>query len=95
MEDEKILKALELFKIDLGIMHNKRDTYFVTLLEGVKSEIERKGIVLDLEIADDIIFFCDYAAWQYRKRMENEPMPNNLQYRLRNRIIRKRSGIDG
>ena len=88
----EIDNVLELFKIDLGITHNKRDTYFTQLIESNKGELERKGVKLKLENADDIMFLSDYAAWQYRNRMENEPMPNNLQYRLRNRIARIRSG---
>lgn len=82
--------VLSLLKIDLGILHNMRDTYFLELLQGCKGEIERRGINLDLSKADDQMLLADYAAWTYRKRQENTPLANNIQQRLRNRIIQER-----
>ena len=32
----------------------------------------------------------DYSAWIYRKRQEDMPLANNIQHRLRNRIIEER-----
>lgn len=81
---------LQLFKIDLGITHNLRDAYFTVLLESAKSEIEGKGITLDIEInSEDMMLVIDYAAWLYRKRQENIPLSRNLQFRLHNRIIKE------
>lgn len=89
---------LELFKIDLGITHNKRDTYFTALLKSVIGELSRKGVNIDADTAedDDIFLIVDYAAWQYRSRTStaNVAMPQNLQLRIRNRIIRSRSEVD-
>src|SRR3954464_6577154 len=82
---------LSLFKIDLGITHNLRDSFFISLIKGSIKEIERRGITLDLKAADDQMLIVDYALWTYRKRQENIPLANNIQHRLRNRIIKERA----
>lgn len=81
---------LNLLKIDLGITHNLRDAFFIQLLQGSMKEIERRGITLDTKKADDQMLIVDYAAWTYRKRQEDIPLANNIQHRLRNRIIEER-----
>lgn len=82
--------VLNLLKLDLGITHNLRDAYFISMLKGSQKEIERRGIALDLNSADDQVLLSDYAAWAYRKRQEDTPLANNIQHRLRNRIIKER-----
>lgn len=82
--------VLALFKIDLGITHDLRDSFFIQLIKGSIKEIERRGITLDLKAADDQMLVVDYAAWSYRKRQEDIPLSNNIQHRLRNRIIKER-----
>jgi len=81
---------LHLFKIDMGITHTLRDAFFISLLNATIEEIERRGISLDKTAADDQMLIVDYAAWTYRKRQENIPLANNIQHRLRNRIIKER-----
>jgi hypothetical protein len=81
---------LNLLKIDLGITHNMRDSFFIQLIKGIMIEIERRGITLDDKHADDQMLIVDYAAWSYRKRQEDIPLANNIQHRLRNRIIKER-----
>lgn len=81
---------LNLLKIDLGITHNLRDAYFIQSLQGTLKEIERRGISLDLNSADDQMLLCDYAAWVYRNRSTNIPLANNIQHRILNRIIEER-----
>jgi hypothetical protein len=81
---------LNLLKIDLGITHNVRDAFFIQLIKGSIKEIERRGITLDDDRADDQMLIVDYAAWSYRKRQEDIPLANNIQHRLRNRIIEER-----
>lgn len=82
--------VLELLKLDLGITHTLRNAYFISLLQGCQKEIERRGITLDLNSPDDQMLLTDYAAWTYRKRQEDTPLANNIQHRLRNRIIKER-----
>lgn len=81
---------LSLLKIDLGITHSIRDAYFIQAIKGSINEIERKGIQLDLNAPDDQMLISDYTAWTYRKRQEDVPMANNIQHRIRNRIIQER-----
>ena len=81
---------LNLLKLDLGITHNLRDAFFLQLLDGTIKEIERRGITCDLKRADDQMLVVDYAVWMYRKRQEDVPLANNIQHRLRNRIIKER-----
>lgn len=87
--------VLKLLKMDLGITHSARDEYFLSFLNGCKSEIERKGITLDLNNLDDQILLSDYAAWMYRKRQEDVPLASNIQLRIRNRIVKERSAANG
>ena len=87
--------VLSLLKMDLGITHTMRDTYFITLIQSVVKEINQKGITLNLDSADDQILLSDYAAWVYRKRQENLPLAQNIQQRIRNRILKERAAIDG
>jgi hypothetical protein len=81
---------LNLLKLDLGITHNLRDAFFQSLIKASIKEIERRGITLDLKAADEQILVVDYAAWTYRKRQEDIPLANNIQHRIRNRIIKER-----
>ena len=86
--------VLSLLKMDLGITHTMRDTYFITLIQSVVKEIEQKGILLNLDSAEDQILLSDYAAWVYRKRQENLPLAQNIQQRIRNRILKERAMTD-
>ena len=83
--------VLALFKIDIGITHTLRDTFFASLLMAAKLEIEEKGITLDLTSVEDQILLSDYAAWKYRKRQEDVGISQNLLFRIRNRIVKARS----
>lgn len=83
--------VLVLLKIDLGITHTLRDTFFNAQLATCKTEIEAKGITLDLSVVEDQILLSDYTAWKYRTRTENMPMSNNLKWRIRNRITKERA----
>ena len=84
-------EVLKLFKLDLGITHDKRDTYFTALLNSAVLELERKGITLSLTEADDQMLLSDYAAWLYRKRQEDVPLARNLKLRLMNRKVKARA----
>jgi hypothetical protein len=81
---------INLLKLDLGIQHNLRDAFFIQLVKGTIGEIEKRGIKLDLNNASDQMLIVDYSAWVYRKRQEDLPLANNIQIRLRNRIIEER-----
>lgn len=82
--------VLTLLKIDLGITHSLRDAYLIKAIEGSMKEIEKRGITLDVKSSEDQMLISDYTAWTYRKRQEDVPLANNIQHRLRNRIIEER-----
>lgn len=81
---------LNLLKLDLGVTHSLRDAYFISLIKTTIAEIERRGITLEINKTEDQMLVSDYSAWTYRKRQEDTPLANNIQHRLRNRIIEER-----
>lgn len=85
---EEILKLL---KLDLAIMHDKRDEYLRAVIAAAQEELKEKGIPIDLEKVDDQLLLSDYAAWKYRKRAEDVPLSQNIQWRIRNRVVKERA----
>lgn len=83
--------ALELFKLDLGVQHSKRDKYFLSILKAAESEIKGKGISLDLEKSEDLLLLVDFALWRYRKRTEDVPLSQSIRHRIRDRIVKERA----
>lgn len=83
--------VLMLFKQNLGITHELRDEFFLSVVNASAKELERKGIVLDLFSVDDQILISDYAVYNYHNRFANVPLSQNLQLRIRNRIIKNRA----
>lgn len=86
-------QVLEMFKMDIGVAHNLRDTYFNKFLESQKKLLEEKGVMLILENTEDIMLLSDFAAWNYRKRNEDVEMSRNLSFRIRNRIVKERAKL--
>ena len=43
---------LELLKLDLGITHNERDTYFNALICTAVKELKARGIDIDVNVTD-------------------------------------------
>ncbi|WHY76230.1 hypothetical protein QNH20_19180 [Neobacillus sp. WH10] len=89
MDEQTKATLLSLLKLDLGISHNLRDSYFNNILVSAQNEIERTGVTMDFSNVDDQMLVVDYAAWSYRKRQEDIPLSRNLQIRINNRIIKK------
>lgn len=81
-------QILALVKARLGITTAVRDTYLAAIISSVVRELEyEKGIALDSNDMNHIMFCVDYAAWRYQSRDESGAMPRYLQYRLHNLII--------
>lgn len=89
MSDEKLANCLSLFKLDMGITHNLRDTLFTNLIESSTIELEKMGVNLSSGTVEDTQLIVDYSAWMYRKRQEDIGLPRNLQFRIHNRVIQK------
>lgn len=83
--------ALDMFKIDLGITHNLRDTYFTNLLAAYSGEMSRKGINLDLTNTEDIMLLVDFAVYSYKHRNEDVELSKNLRNRILNRQVKGRA----
>ena len=68
------------------------DTLFTSLLLSAKSMIEREGITLDLDAAEDNNLIVGYATWLFRHR--DDPamqMPRWLRYALNNKVLQQKA----
>lgn len=83
MSEEDILEVL---KMDLQISADKMDKYLRSLIAISKSFIEEEGIRLEETIKDGMLTEM-YAAYLYRKRRENVPLPRALRWALNNRLL--------
>lgn len=85
-------QILELLKVNLGIMTDKRNEYLLTIIDSVISELEsEQGIIIDNNDDLHIMFIVDYSAWRYRSRGEGV-MPRNIQFRLHNLVLSMQKG---
>ena len=76
---------LELVKARLGISTTVRDTYLLAIVEGIITELENeKGITLQNENQNHLMFIVDYSVWRYQSRDSTGDMPKHLYWRLRN-----------
>lgn len=91
MNDKLILQLL---KLDLGITHDLRDTYFNALIKSSVSVLERKGVEFNWDNDDDTMLIADYSSWSYRKRQEGIPISRNLQIRINERLLQKAGRSD-
>jgi len=96
-------QILALVKARLGITTAVRDTYLAAIVSGVVRELEHeKGIRLDPNDMNHVMFCVDYATWRYQSANDTKTtftgqpmsMPRHLQYRLHNLIISAGGGSD-
>ena len=86
--------ALELVKASLGYKSNVRDELLKNIIAGVRNElICEKGIKLDEENTPHLMFVVDLSVFHYENKGAGA-MPRNLEYRLRNLIIKYGGGSD-
>lgn len=79
--------ALEMLKVDLGIMNAiAYDTRLTQYIESSKAAIEREGASLS-DAVEDIQLVAMYAGWLWRKRDTGDGMPRNLRWMLNNKIF--------
>lgn len=95
MDTITLTTCLTLFKLDMGITHDLRDTLFSNLIETAEKEITKMGADLSSQTVEDIQLITDYALWQYRKRQEDIGLPRNIKFRIHNRVLQKASVSDG
>lgn len=87
---------LAMLKADLGFFapDENTTTYMNQLLRGAESRLKDKGIHLDPESVDDNLLVSSFAAWLYRKRASDGPMPEQLRYNIRNRIVQDLKAVE-
>ena len=87
-ETEFKASALDLLKASLGYKSNVRDVLLKKIIEGVISELtDEKGIKLEYDNTSHLMFVVDLSAFRYENK-GGGMMPRNLEYRLRNLIIK-------
>lgn len=80
--------ALDLLKATLGYKSNVRDELLTIIVSGVIAELtSEKGILLNFNNSSHLMFVVDLSAFRYDNKGGNV-MPRNLEYRLRNLIIK-------
>lgn len=80
--------ALDLLKATLGYKSNVRDELLTIIVSGVIAELtSEKGILLNFNNSSHLMFVVDLSAFRYENKGGNV-MPRNLEYRLRNLIIK-------
>lgn len=85
---------LELVKARLGISTTVRDTFLSAIINGIITELEdEKGITLEPDNMNHMMFIADYATWRYQSRDSDTGLPRNLQWRLHNIIIHDGGGV--
>ena len=68
------------------------DDLFLSLLNSAKSMIEREGITLDLEDAEDNNLIVGYATWLFQQRDDpSMSMPRWLRYNLNNKVLHQKA----
>ncbi len=83
-----VATILNLVKARIGISSNIRDTYLLAIVEGILEELEdEKGIVLEVDNANHLMFTVDYATWRYQNRDSTGGLPRHLQFRMHNLIL--------
>lgn len=80
--------VLKLVKARIGISSKVRDEYLTSIIQGIKTELEKQqGLSIDLDRPDTLMFLVDFATWRYQNRDSHDGMPRHLQFRLHNLVI--------
>ena len=91
MTDEEIL---EITKLNLAITNPVWDVYLNNLIQVSRSAIAREGITLNSASVEDCNLIVMYAAYLFRKRVEDvAPMPRMLRYALNNRVMAEKGAV--
>ena len=81
-------KILGLVKATLGYKSSVRDELLKVIIKSIIDELEiQKRILINFENAEHLMFVVDYACFRYENK-GGSVMPRNLEYRLRNLIIK-------
>ena len=92
MSSKQILTILK-YNLDIIPSDTSRDEYLQQLIYAATALIEREGATLTDTIEDGQLIVM-YAAYLYRKRATDEPMPRMLRWALNNRIFSEKMRED-
>lgn len=83
--------ALSLLKTNLGLLTAPSDveTLLCHFLDAAAVELTNAGAPVDENDPSDLSLLIMYAAWLYRKRDTELPMPPMLRYAINNHKVRK------
>lgn len=87
MDDADILKMTQA-NLDLLSLTPEREDQLKSLIKAAVEMIGREGVTLSPPYSpEDANLVVMYAAYLYRKRAVDEPMPRMLRWALNNRIF--------
>ncbi len=78
--------------LEIPASNSMNDEYIANLIAAASSMIAREGITLTDSVEDGNLIVM-YAAYLYRKRVDNSPMPRMLRYALNNRLFSEKVGV--
>ena len=88
MDETNEDKILGLVKASLGYKSSVRDELLQAIIKSVVDELTiQKRISLNAENSEHLMFVVDYTVFRYENK-GGSVMPRNLEYRLRNLIIK-------
>lgn len=80
--------ALPLVKASLGYKSSVRDELLQAIIKSIIDELTiQKRINLNADNSEHLMFIVDYTVFRYENK-GGSIMPRNLEYRLRNLIIK-------
>lgn len=90
MEQQQRNDILNLVKAILGYRTNVRDELLLRIIDSVVDELEKvKGVPFDFENNEIVMYVVDMVVFRYQN-LGGGTMPRNLEYRLRNLIVKYR-----
>ena len=90
MEATQKADVLNLVKVILGYRTNVRDMLLEKIIDSVVDELEKvKGVPFAFDNNETVMYVVDIAVFRYQN-MGGGTMPRNLEYRLRNLIVKYR-----
>ena len=90
MEQQQRNDILNLVKAILGYRTNVRDELLLRIIDSVVDELEKvKGVPFDFDNNEIVMYVVDMVVFRYQN-LGGGTMPRNLEYRLRNLIVKYR-----
>ena len=90
MEATQKSDVLNLVKAILGYRTNVRDELLFRIIDSVVDELEKvKGVPFDFDNNEIVMYVADMTVFRYQN-LGGGNIPRNLEYRLRNLIVKYR-----